>query len=129
MQYHAMAEMAASEQLLARIRMCYVTEVTPLDMRLRPGPEQWVDARRDAVIGPGWDAAWESAKAADIPDLPTNPGVITDGMILAEVQLHLGKLDAMTVRAARARAWESAERPEIMHLDAAAEFWVVDSAS
>lgn len=114
--YAAMAEMAGSEPLLSRIRMCYVTEV-PVELRLRPGPEQWVDARRDALIGPGWDAAWASAQAAGIPDLATNAGVITDNMILAEVQHHLGKLDAMAVRAARASAWESAVRPATMQCE------------
>ena len=54
-------------------------------------PDLWaMDWRRVWASSPGWDAAWESALAN--PDNPDNydpagdEAVITDGMILAEVQ-------------------------------------------
>ena len=54
-------------------------------------PDRWTyENRRDWAAAPGWDAAWESYRAAhpDEPDL--DPGldeaVITDGMILSQVQ-------------------------------------------
>jgi len=54
-------------------------------------PEQWVfDHRWKLAAQPGWDAAWASALAAhpDDPDYDpgTDPGVITDGMILSAIQ-------------------------------------------
>jgi hypothetical protein len=39
---------------------------------------------------PGWSAAWESALTSGVEDPGADPGVITDGMILAAVQALLG---------------------------------------
>jgi len=53
-----------------------------------PDPEVWAgDTRRIWAASPGWDDAWESALATD-PDADpgTNEAVITDGMILSQVQ-------------------------------------------
>jgi hypothetical protein len=53
--------------------------------------ESWAyNNRRNWASAPGWDDAWESARASH-PDDPTfDPGadeaVITDGMILSQVQ-------------------------------------------
>jgi hypothetical protein len=52
-------------------------------------PDAWAaDWRRIWSASPGWDAAWESAQAQQppLPDIGANPGVITDGMILSQVQ-------------------------------------------
>jgi hypothetical protein len=41
------------------------------------------------VSGPratGWDAAWESAQAADVTEPGSDPTVITDAQILSQVQ-------------------------------------------
>ena len=42
------------------------------------------------VVAPGWDDAWESAVAGDVENPGADPGVITDGMILAQVQAVRG---------------------------------------
>lgn len=55
-------------------------------------PDMWTfDWRRVWASAPDWDAAWESAMAADPPlDEPgKDEGVITDGMITAQVQAML----------------------------------------
>lgn len=57
-----------------------------------PGnPDNWVsDRRRQWAAAPGWDAAWESALVSHPDDSEYDPGadegVITDGMILSQVQ-------------------------------------------
>lgn len=57
-------------------------------------PDRWTyDHRRDWAAAPGWDTAWEYAVNTHPPvdgEEPYDPGsdeaVITDGMILAQVQ-------------------------------------------
>lgn len=54
-------------------------------------PEGWTsDNRRKWAAAPGWDDAWESAMVSHPEDPEYDPGrdeaVITDGMILAQVQ-------------------------------------------
>jgi len=54
-------------------------------------PEGWTsDNRRIWAASPGWDDAWESAIVSHPDDPEYDPGadeaVITDGMILAQVQ-------------------------------------------
>jgi hypothetical protein len=56
--------------------------------------DQWTfDNRRVWASAPGWDAAWESALASHPDDPEYSPGadgaVITDGMILSQVQAML----------------------------------------
>ena len=56
-------------------------------------PDRWVfDYRRTWSAAPGWDDAWASALVTH-PEPEYDPGsdegVITDGMILSEVQLLL----------------------------------------
>jgi hypothetical protein len=58
---------------------------------------QWVqDNRYVWASSPGWGAAWDSALAAHPPETEPDyepgkdPGVITDGMILATVQALAG---------------------------------------
>ena len=60
-----------------------------------PEPDRWVwDYRRDFAAAPGWDAAWESALVAHAGENAYDPGaddaVITDGMILSQVQAMRG---------------------------------------
>lgn len=55
-----------------------------------PNPDQWAyDHRRQWASSPGWDAAWESSLASH-PEEDYDPGmdegVITDGMILSQIQ-------------------------------------------
>lgn len=50
-------------------------------------PDAWaVEWRRVWGSSPGWDAAWESAQAGGITDPGADPSVITDQMILSQVQ-------------------------------------------
>jgi len=62
-----------------------------------PGdPDEWARAnRRDWASAPGWEDAWASAMVGHEDDNPPyDPGmdeaVITDGMILGQVQAMLG---------------------------------------
>ena len=49
--------------------------------------DTWTTAwRRDWASAPGWDAAWEAAIAGGNTNPGADPAVITDGMILTEVQ-------------------------------------------
>ena len=57
-----------------------------------PGdPDAWTwQWRRAWASAPGWDDARESAQAGGIPDPGADESVITDAMILAQVQAMLG---------------------------------------
>lgn len=55
-------------------------------------PDAWTQQwRRVWAASPGWDAAWESAMAQTPPiETPgSDPGVITDGQILSQVQVMM----------------------------------------
>lgn len=69
---------------------------------VQPSVYQWVESNRYVwAASPGWGAAWDSALAAHPPETEPeyepgrDPGVITDGMILATVQ-QLGGTPAAT---------------------------------
>lgn len=50
-------------------------------------PDAWTSEwRRVWASSPGWDAAWESAQAGGVETPGSDPAVITDGQILAQVQ-------------------------------------------
>lgn len=52
-------------------------------------PDSWAfNFRRTWASAPGWDAAWESYLVSNpgVTDPGANEAVITDGMILAQVQ-------------------------------------------
>lgn len=50
-------------------------------------PDWWTTQwRRVWAASPGWDSAWESARAAGNEHPGADPAVITDAMILSEVQ-------------------------------------------
>jgi hypothetical protein len=50
-------------------------------------PDEWtLEWRKVWASSPGWDAAWESAQAGNVQTPGMDPGVVTDGMILAQVQ-------------------------------------------
>ena len=56
-----------------------------------PDADHWTyESRRIWAASPGWDAAWESALASNPTKPDYDPGkdeaVITDGMILSQVQ-------------------------------------------
>jgi len=53
-------------------------------------PDMWtLEWRKVWASSPGWDAAWESAQAGNVQTPGMDPGVITDGMILSQVQVMM----------------------------------------
>lgn len=85
MSYLTQNEIAGSPSMLNRVAQAAASEGVDGD------PDTWAYAnRRHWAASPGWDAAWESAEAADIEDPGADPAVITDPMILSQVQSMLG---------------------------------------
>jgi hypothetical protein len=92
MSYLTQNDIVNSPAMNARVAQAAAEQHAPYD------PDRWThDYRRTWAAAPGWDAAWESFKAshpdpedppADYvsPDPGADPGVITDGQILAQVQ-------------------------------------------
>jgi hypothetical protein len=84
MSYLDQSEIASNVTMYERLAQCAVEQDVP-------EPEAWVQAhRREWGAAPGWDAAWAYAQASHPDDRNYDPGrdeaVITDGMILAQVQ-------------------------------------------
>lgn len=86
--YLAIANAADSHSMQRRITACAAQQNAPGD------PTQWALTNRyQWAAAPGWGAAWDSALAAH-PDDPAydpgaDPAVITDAMILAQIQAML----------------------------------------
>jgi hypothetical protein len=84
-------EIASSSTMLVRVAQAAAQENAPGD------PDRWTyENRRDWAAAPGWSEAWESFLASHPPvegETPDDPGadegVITDGMILSQVQSML----------------------------------------
>lgn len=81
MTYSTIAAIAGDYGLAQRL-----TAAAAEEHKTRPYPEWVAQYQWDLASTPGWAAAWESAVAGGVTDPGTNPGVITDGMILAAVQ-------------------------------------------
>ena len=88
MSYLTQDEIASNKAMQARVAQAAAQEQVSTD------PDRWTyDKRRTWAASPGWDAAWDSYKVANppvegepVPDPGKDPGVITDGMILSQVQ-------------------------------------------
>lgn len=84
MSYLTQSVVAANAAMFSRVAQCAATEGIP-----EPGSWAATNARMWAA-SPGWDAAWESALASHPDDPEYDPGtdeaVITDAMILSQVQ-------------------------------------------
>jgi hypothetical protein len=86
--YSTIATMTRDYWLLQRLTAAAAQEGKPKPY------EGWVEAHKwELASTPGWAEAWESAVAAGlpvpgsgVPSIGDEPGVITDGMILAAVQ-------------------------------------------
>lgn len=84
--YSTQAAIADDPAMKARVAQCSAQEgcaTAGLD------PDLWTyEWRRVWSSAPGWDAAWESALAGDPPNESpgTDPAVISDAMILGQVQ-------------------------------------------
>ena len=90
MSYLTQDEIANNRAMTARVAQAVAQEenIPP------PDPDRWTyDNRRYWSAAPGWDDAWESYRAAHPDDPEADPGsdegVITDGMILSQVQAML----------------------------------------
>ena len=79
--YSDIADVADSASMQRRVAACAAQQDAPGD------PTAWTwDHRLDWASAPGWGAAWASALAGGIPDPGADPAVITDEMILAQIQ-------------------------------------------
>lgn len=84
MTYQSIVEMASNQSLLARIVAAAAEEG-------QENPLGWGQANIwKLAASPGWDDAWDYAKATATddhnPDTGLRPGVISDQMILSAVQ-------------------------------------------
>lgn len=87
MTYLVQSHIAANTAMNQRLAQCAAQE------GMRDNPDAWAQINsRTWAASPGWDAAWESALVAH-PEEDYDPGadeaVITDSMILSQVQLML----------------------------------------
>lgn len=80
MSYLAVSLITKDEDLLARVTACAAIEGDA-------APELWTQQNKWAIAAqPLWGDAWEYAVNSGVTDIGTDPGVITDGMILSAVQ-------------------------------------------
>lgn len=92
MSYKTQGEIADNRTMQVRVAQAYASEPSTSG-----DPDAWTWAnRRDWAAAPGWDAAWESYKASHPPvegepepDPGADESVITDAMILSQVQSML----------------------------------------
>lgn len=95
MTYLDEADIAVNPSMFSRVAQC-AAEQGETD------PDGWTQRyRRTWASAPGWDDAWASAKAGHPDDVNYDPGadnaVITDAMILSQVQSMLPVSDAAVV--------------------------------
>lgn len=84
MSYLAVYEMAHDDDLQGRITAAVAMEGIAW-------PDGWVARRRwELVARTDWAGAWAWATATERTDLGSDPGVITDQMILSSVQAISG---------------------------------------
>ena len=79
--YLAISAIANDAYMQERVRACFAQQTDDVDVV----KTVW-DTRYDWAAAPGWGAAWESALAANVEEPGKDPGVITDEMILSQVQ-------------------------------------------
>lgn len=87
MSYLTQSIIADDPYMRLRIASCAAQQGCAEDRGI--DPDAWtLEWRRDWAAAPGWDAAWESSQAQNPPlESPgSDPGVITDGQILSQVQ-------------------------------------------
>ena len=81
MTYANIAAITRSTSLIDRLTAAAAEENKPIPYDAWVREHMW-----DFAAAPGWAAAWGSALASGIVDPGASETVITDGMILAEVQ-------------------------------------------
>lgn len=84
MTYDSTADVAESGSLTRRVTACVALEG-------QESPEVWTYQNRWGwAAAPGWGEAFASAQAAGNPDPGADEAVITDAMILTQVQAMRG---------------------------------------
>lgn len=84
MSFDSVADVSESGSLRRRVTACVAQEG-------QADPDIWAyDNRWGYAAAPGWGAAFASAEAGGNPDPGAAEDVITDGMILTQVQAMLG---------------------------------------
>lgn len=97
MAYLDIANMTQSVNLTNRLNAAAAQEQANGAQLIPDLPEVWVSVNRwKLVAAPGWADAWASAVASGHEDPGADPAVITDGMILSQVQEVLAH-NAVTV--------------------------------
>jgi len=87
MSYATVADMTDSTSLIRRLSAAAAEEQTSGAVLDPTDPGAWAaDHRWEIVSAPGWGDAWASAEASGNPDPGADESVITDGMILSQVQ-------------------------------------------
>lgn len=113
MSYYTMSMMAQDATLFDRIKCCAAEQGIPSHEA-----DKWTDDQRlRFAAAPGWHVAWESALTAGIETPGAHPGVISDGMILAEVQIAVHDYDVQHARKLRVAAWDATDRPATMRCE------------
>ena len=80
MTYKSIAQMAQDQSLTLRVTACAAQEN-------KPNFQAWVRNNMWTIVSASdWDAAWTYAVDTNIVDPGNNEGVITDQMILSQVQ-------------------------------------------
>lgn len=83
MSYLMQSNISENSAMRSRVAQAIATEAPEIE-----DPDLWTyEKRRRWAAAPGWDGAWEYAMASDPnADPGSNESVITDGMILSQVQ-------------------------------------------
>lgn len=90
MAYLDLANMTHDGSLRGRLAAAAATERAAGAVLQPSEPELWVNENRwELCAAPGWADAWASAVASENPDPGADPGVITDAMMLSQVQAVL----------------------------------------
>ena len=90
MTYLDIANMTRSDSLLSRLSAAAASEAESGAVLIPDLPEQWASQHRwQLVAAPGWADAWASAEAGGNEDPGADEAVITDPMILSQVQAVL----------------------------------------
>ena len=83
--YLTQSLMADDPYLRLRVASCAAQEGCAEDFGI--DPDAWMlEWRRVWASAPGWDEAWESAQASGVAEPGSDPGVVTDSMVLSQVQ-------------------------------------------
>lgn len=79
--YLGIGKVSNSQSLRDRVTACAARE------NVSDAPDQWAFTNRwEYGAAPGWAAAYEYSEAGGNPDPGSDPAVITDAMILSQVQ-------------------------------------------